>query len=72
MTPIRRTFAATKATSEAERQELNRDALTSQYYPSHKYLVNWPINSQAQQFVSMTFPTKAKAEAWIADHQEGK
>jgi hypothetical protein len=66
---LRRTFQAAKANTEAERAELNGDALTSQYYPSQRYLVREPFpNHPTQKHIGHTFRTRKEAEAWVELH----
>ncbi len=66
LTILRRTFAASKTSDPAERASLNLDALTSQYYTSHRYLVRVPFpNHPTQKYTSHTFRTRAEAQAFI-------
>src|SRR4051812_39871701 len=73
--PIRRTFAAKRATSEEERQRLNLDAHTSEYMTGSPWLVRQPFTMDdgtphpRQPFLNHTFRTKGAAEAWISEHQ---
>lgn len=60
---LRRTFAAKNETDPEKRALLNQDALTSEYYPSKKYLVRAPINTP-QKHVNHTFTSKAEAQGF--------
>lgn len=72
----RRTFEAAQHGKESEeRARLNRDALTSEYMPSHRYIVKEPAlmsdgrQNPTQQFFNHTFRTKGEAEAFITTKQ---
>ena len=65
---LMRTFAAREAYDPAERARLNLDALTSEYMPSHRYLIREPFhNHPNQRWISHTFRTRKEAESWIAN-----
>jgi hypothetical protein len=68
-TVIRRTFAASKhPKGSKEREELNCNVETSEFYPSHKYAVRRPFTMgdgsphPTQPFTYKTYRTKEEAE----------
>lgn len=70
---LRRTFAASKQPpGSEERARLNRDTLTSEYYPSHRYMTRQPFTMDdgtlhpAQRCLCRTFTTKAEADAYAS------
>jgi len=64
---LTRTFQAKKAHDPEKRKALNLDALTSEYMPSHRYLIREPFpNHPTQEHISHTFRTKAEAEEWLS------
>jgi hypothetical protein len=67
---LRRTFEAQKhPKGSADRARLNLDPLTSEYMPSHRYLLRTPAlmsdgtPNPVQKFYDNTYRTKAEAEA---------
>lgn len=71
---LRRTFEANRyPKGSQERARLNEDALTSEYYPSHKYLLRVQALMSdgtpdlAQKWQDYTYRTKREAEAALAD-----
>jgi hypothetical protein len=84
---LRRTLEANRyPKGSPERARLNEDALTSEYYPSHKYLLrvqalmNDGTPNPAQKWHDYSYPTKREAQAarkdgrWTSgfSHQELK
>jgi hypothetical protein len=67
----RRTFAAKLATEPSERARLNLDALTSEYMPSHRYIVQEPLpyDHPTQKHFNHTFRSKSDAETWLSSHK---
>jgi len=67
-TILRRTFAALKAESPEERDRLNADALTSEYFTGSRYLLRTPAlmsdgtPNPVQKFHDRTFRTRKEAE----------
>jgi len=49
-----------------ERDRLNLDAETSEYMPSHKYLVRQPLAHPTQAFIHHTVRTKREAKTLAA------
>jgi len=73
-TVIRRTFEAAKhPAGGSRRQELNERTETSEYMPSHRYMVQWPAlmsdgsPNPAQSHHNRTFRTKAEAEQFAKE-----
>lgn len=71
---LKRTFEAAKyPKGSAERRELNRAALTSEYMTSYKYVVRWPAvmsdgTPTGWPFDCHTTRTRAEAEEYILNH----
>jgi len=78
----RRTFAAKSfEKGSAERDGLNRDSLTSEYYPSKKFIIRTPAlmsdgtPNPVQKFHEQDFTTKREAEAamkFLTTHTQNK
>ncbi len=71
---VRRLFSALNhpAGSDA-RKRLNLDAFTSEYLPSHKYLVKIPFpNHPTQRHLNHTLRTKTEALAYLVAQMEAK
>ena len=69
---FRRTFEAKKfPTGSGIRADLNRNALTSEYSPSKRYIARVEIpesETHVAYTLSESFERKSDAEAWYASH----
>jgi len=71
---LRRTFeAANHPAGSDERSRLNRDTLTSEYYPSRRYMTREPFlmsdgsSHSSQRHLCRTFKSKLEAERYAGN-----